>query len=220
MNCAVKLKSPRHKYARHEIIDENQELRMLSNVVKLALEPSIKGWQVDSEDSRLQRKKDPITKNPVYRGITRNKSYCATTFKQIYEYYECGYGNNPIYIDDNHEIRYEKLYMPDKYSSVAKDRDWQYMNARFYISNKKIHNVTYRVCVLMQYSISKSHPFYKQPPKRCTRVTFHKCSVCYQRLDAKPNEFVYVYLLYYCHVGGWVTKWISDTALSSSLWWK
>eukprot|EP01083_Nonionella_stella_P140279 429806_1 len=79
----------RKVYKRSEIIDNSRESKLLSTVIKLALEPNEKGWTIDSNCASVRTKTDPITKQPIARSITPNKY--NTTFKQMYDLFKMGY---------------------------------------------------------------------------------------------------------------------------------
>eukprot|EP01083_Nonionella_stella_P295133 1003071_1 len=61
----------RKVYKRSEIIDNRRESELLSTVIKLALEPTEKGWTIHPNYIYpcVQTKPDPITKHPIARSV-------------------------------------------------------------------------------------------------------------------------------------------------------
>eukprot|EP01083_Nonionella_stella_P199804 732362_1 len=114
----------RKVHKRSEIVDNRRESKLLSTVIKLALEPNEKGWTIDPTYSSVQAKTDPITKQPIARSINANKS--NTTFKQFYDSFKRGYQKERnadilYHIDDDHDIQYEILNQ----GAIVSDRDYQ-----------------------------------------------------------------------------------------------
>eukprot|EP01083_Nonionella_stella_P295134 1003072_1 len=122
----------RKVYKRSEIIDNRRESELLSTVIKLALEPTEKGWTIHPNYIYpcVQTKPDPITKHPIARSVNANKS--NTTFKQIYDSFKMGYQQERktdilYHIDDDHDIEYEIV---NSSSALHSGRDWQLMSVR------------------------------------------------------------------------------------------
>eukprot|EP01083_Nonionella_stella_P098240 276195_1 len=158
----------RKVYKRSEIIDNSRESKLLSTVIKLALEPNEKGWTIDPKYSSVRAKTDPITKQPIARSINANKS--NTTFKQIYDYFKRGYQQERdilYHIDDDHHIEY---WIVNSSGALLSDRDLQYMSVRHSTTiTDQSQNGSFKVIVLLKYDILNSHPLYRPPPDKCIR---------------------------------------------------
>eukprot|EP01083_Nonionella_stella_P199805 732370_1 len=196
----------RKVHKRSEIVDNRRESKLLSTVIKLALEPNEKGWTIDPTYSSVQAKTDPITKQPIARSINANKS--NATFKQIYDYFKRGYQQERdilYHIDDDHHIQYYTVNQP---SALVSDRDYQYMCVRHSTTiTDQSQNGSFKVIVLLRYDILDSHPLYRPPPDKCIRGKM-QCSawVCYTRDSAEETDFVCVCISFTQDWGGTIPQ--------------
>eukprot|EP01083_Nonionella_stella_P180089 641256_1 len=210
----------RKVYKRSEIIDDSRESKLLSTVIKLALEPNEKGWTIDPTYSSVQTKTDPITKQPIARSINANKS--NTTFKQIYDSFKRGYQKERnadilYHIDDDHDIEYQTV---NSSSALVSDRDYQLMSVRHSTTiTDQPQNVSFKVIVLLRYDILDSHPLYRPPPDKCIRVKA-RCNayVCYSRGSAEETDFMFVGICFTQDLGGTIpqSKMNSQTPRNAS----
>eukprot|EP01084_Bolivina_argentea_P303559 524122_1 len=201
-------------YKKHDIIDVNEETKLISIFIKLALEPNVKGWEVNKDNSSIQSKPHALTKRPICRGIAKNKS--NITFQQIHDYYKRGYkeeqpnNENLMYhIDDDHDV---KMYHWDNNSSVVSDRNYQHMSTRLKIMNyKSMDGTEYNITGFIRYNISETHPLYQSPSNKCIRGKWEYGRLFCQRVNAANNDFMCVYIFYTSHLGGWIPNKLEYT---------
>eukprot|EP01084_Bolivina_argentea_P314992 545634_1 len=206
--------SASHKYKRTDLIDDDRESRLISTMIKIALEDNCEGWKVDKNNPSVQIKKHPLTKRCIYRVIATNES--TLTIQDRHNYWQCGYNHQANYngfqitnhIDNDHDVWYAKA---DAYGVVSA-RDEQLMLTRFKCDNYNTLTIdTYHIIGIITYEIPTNHTLYKLPTKDCIRIK-QECSaeICYKKSNTNNNQFTYVRIEHTSHTGGWMPNWTED----------